>query len=277
MEHLLIVNADDYGLTPGVSAGIRRAALEGIVTSTTAMMNQPGAAGELPKAFSQCPALGIGVHLSLTVGRPLLPANQVPSLVDTNGCFFRQQAFIENLPRINPDEAAAEWNAQVEKFIQLTGKIPDHLDSLHHSSYFTPALFERFLTLAARLDCPIRFPYDTETSSPSEFLHGGPLDEQFLEIKQITAKFQPRRPQHFCIDFYDESATLPQLLEIIEQVAASPWQSWELMCHPAEVDVELRNISSYSDARANELLALTDPCLLPLLAQENIRLVSFPL
>jgi predicted glycoside hydrolase/deacetylase ChbG (UPF0249 family) len=72
MTHFLIANADDYALTPGVSKGIRLAFLQGIVTSTTVMMNQPYAAAELPGLLQQCPGLGSGVHLTLTVGQPLL-------------------------------------------------------------------------------------------------------------------------------------------------------------------------------------------------------------
>lgn len=275
MKHLLIVNADDYGLTPGVSAGIRRAALEGIVTSTTAMMNQPASAAELPKALADCPVLGIGVHLTLTVGRPLLQADNIRSLVDENGFFFRQQAFIERLPQIDPDEALAEWSAQVEQFIQMTGRKPDHLDSHHHSSYFTPALFERFLNLAARFDCPIRYPYNDDSTGASEFLHGNLPDGGLEEIIKLTAEFCPHRPQHFCANFYGETASLTFLQEIISQIAASPWQSWELMCHPAEVDAELRAISSYSDARTNELQALTNPRLLTLLEENDIQLVPY--
>ena len=75
----LIVNADDYGRTRGVSAGIREAHLHGIVTSTTAMMNFPGVQADLARACDDCPQLGLGVHLVLTAGRPLRPAENVPT------------------------------------------------------------------------------------------------------------------------------------------------------------------------------------------------------
>jgi len=105
MTTLLIVNADDYGLTSGVSQGIRRAFLEGILTSTTAMMNQPSVRIELPKALKQCFGLGLGVHLTLTAGAPLLPAEKISSLVNANGTFYTREAFIKRLAQIDPDEA----------------------------------------------------------------------------------------------------------------------------------------------------------------------------
>ncbi len=64
----LIVNADDYGLTPGVGLGTRQAHREGIVTTATAMMNMPYAAVELQRAHEEVPTLGLGVHLTLTAG-----------------------------------------------------------------------------------------------------------------------------------------------------------------------------------------------------------------
>src|ERR1700704_2262214 len=82
----LIVNADDYGFSPGVSAGIRTAHSGGIVTSTSVLIVAPGALADLRKAQSSCPDLGIGVHLALTGGwRPVLDAERVRSLTTRAG------------------------------------------------------------------------------------------------------------------------------------------------------------------------------------------------
>ena len=76
----LIVNADDYGRTPGVSRGIRQAHLRGIVTSTTAMMNMPAIEEDLQAALEETPELGLGVHLVLTCGAPLSPSGRVSTI-----------------------------------------------------------------------------------------------------------------------------------------------------------------------------------------------------
>ena len=86
-ENFLIVNADDYGLTREVSRGIRYAHQNGILTSTTAMMNVERAHEDLNLLVGETPELGIGVHLILTAGSPVLPKSEVPSLVDQNGKF----------------------------------------------------------------------------------------------------------------------------------------------------------------------------------------------
>lgn len=276
MSQKLIINADDYGHTPGVSEGIRRAHLQGIVTSTTAMMNRPASLVELPKALSLCPNLGLGVHLTLTTGQPLLPASQIPSLVDENGNFFNRETFIEHLSHINPDEAMAEWSAQVERFIQTTERSPDHLDSHHHSSYFTPALFERMLTLAAKLGCPIRKPFGEDSASAADYLPAGQPEKDFVAVQKLLARFKPTTTHAFCKDFYDESATLPRLIELIKQIAAAPSLStWELMCHPAVVDDELRLISYYNSQRGKELQVLCDTHARALLIELEVDLIPF--
>ncbi len=276
MKQRLIVNADDFGHTSGVSEGIRRAHVQGIVTSTTAMMNRPASLVELPKALARCPELGIGVHLVLTTGKPVLPAAQLPSLVDGAGNFLRREVLIQRLAQINPDEAAAEWHAQVELFIKVTGNKPDHLDSHHHASYFTPALLERMLALAAELGCPIRNPYGSSPASAADYLPGGQPESDFAGVKDLLARFRPKTPGQFISSFYAETASVTHLLELLRQIAAYPTpQIWELMCHPAVVDEGLRRISDYSDLRASELEALTDPRPAALLQELGIELGNF--
>ena len=97
----LIINADDLGLTPGVTRGIIKAHLNGIVTSTSAMMNSPHISQSLSAVNKEAPSLGLGVHLVLTWGKPLLPANAVPSLVDNQGNFFKFQQFTGLIPTLD--------------------------------------------------------------------------------------------------------------------------------------------------------------------------------
>ena len=88
MAAYLIVNADDFNLTEGVSRGILEAHRRGIVTSTTVMVNLPGL--EQSRSLArQAPRLGVGLHLNLTFGPPVLPAREVPSLVDDSSRFNR--------------------------------------------------------------------------------------------------------------------------------------------------------------------------------------------
>jgi len=267
----LILNADDYGRAASVSAGIRMAHREGIVTSTTAMMNMPGIEAELQTALAECPQLGLGVHLVLTAESPLLPPDQIPSIVSLSDgrAFPKLAAFIQNADRLNTSEAKAEWRAQIEKFVNIAGRAPTHLDSHHHTSYLTPPLFGAMLELAREVGCAIRLPI-AEGAELDEVVSGlPPLD--FLRPMLLAATDVPR-PDCFETRFYDEGATLAMLHNIIDSL---PDGVTEIMCHPGLPDEHLAAVSSYNRQRAAELAALTDPGLRDHLRSAGIELISY--
>jgi len=122
---VLIVNADDFGATPGVNRGILEAHAGGIVTSTSLMV-EGLAAREAAQASREAPALGIGLHVDL--GRtPPLDAAGVRRIL------LRQAALFE----------------------LLMGRKPTHLDS-HRNSHLHPAALPEFVELARRWGIPLR-------------------------------------------------------------------------------------------------------------------------
>lgn len=272
----LIVNADDYGHTSGVSEGIRQAHLHGIVTSTSVMMNRPSAPMELKKAAGFCPNLGIGIHLVLTTGSPLLPPDKVATLICKDGSFYKQNDFIGNITQIDIDQVSAEWYAQVEKFYKVNGHAPDHLDSHHHSSYFTPILFERMLRLAEEVNCPIRKPFGDDSADPSDYLPDELAKKSIAEFKSLPRYSHLRTTDKFIGDFYDDGATVEHLINIFEKISADPDnQSYELMCHPAVVDEELKLVSSYNIRRSTELNILMNDQIRRMLPEQGIILINY--
>lgn len=276
MSKRLIVNADDYGHTPGTCLGIRRAHLQGIVTSTSAMMNRPLAPAELTNAVRTCPDLGVGVHLVLTTGKPLLPAERVATIVDTDGRFLKLENFCANLGSMDIDQVWAEWNAQVEKFIRHYGKNPDHLDSHHHSSYFTPALFERMCRLAEQLHCAIRKPFGPDSTDAADYLPEPLVEVAMRNIEAYTAHPIPPTTDRFIGNFFDTGATKEHLLAILADIAADPiHETFELMCHPAAPDHELELISDYNIKRVEELAILQDNAIKESMRELDISLVNY--
>jgi predicted glycoside hydrolase/deacetylase ChbG (UPF0249 family) len=272
----LIVNADDYGHTPGTSAGIRLAHLQGIVTSTTVMMNRPDAEPALIKAMQECPRLGLGVHLVLTTGQPLLPSGNVPGLVDNQDNFRPLDALVGELDSLDLEQVEAEWTVQIKKFIAITGRSPDHLDSHHHVSYFTPGLFGLFTRLANRLGCPIRKPCSGEPEETAKYLPFDLRSRVFPGYLSLPSALIPRTTNHFLADFYAEKATCNHLHAIIEMIAGEPAeQTFELMCHPALPDAELERVSNYHLPRRAELEVLTDQGIMAAIQEKGIELITF--
>ena len=262
----LIINSDDYGRTPEISRGIREAHLRGVVTSTTCMMNISTTADDIAIGLKKSPNLGMGVHLVLTMGRPISAPESVPSIVDENGDFFKYTPLLEHRSSLNIDEVKKEWRAQIEAYIQASGKKPTHLDSHHHSSYFSPALFRAMLELAKEYGCPIRYPLLPNNDDSREF------SETTKHASDLLKEFNPRRPDAFFVNFYDDAATKENLLSIINSV---PEGTSEIMCHPGYVDDAFAKESVYNFQRERELKILTNPSVKETLDAQNIKLITF--
>ena len=271
MPKRLIINSDDYGRTPEVSRGIRESHLHGVVTSTTCMMNIPTSAADISIALKETPRLGLGVHLVLTADGPLVKREAVKSITDEKGNFFKLAVLIERIRQINIDEVKLEWQTQIEAFLQAAGKKPTHLDSHHHTSYFSPALFRAMLELAKEYDCGIRLPLvhggDDMAGLPPELI--GPIKEYG---PKLLKEFNPRRPDAFFASFYDGLATRDELRRIFNEMDEG---TFEIMCHPGYTDAVLLSASSYARQREIELEILTDPAIKQDIQANKIRLISF--
>jgi len=258
----LIVNADDLGLTPGVSDGIIAAHTQGIVTSTSALMNTAHIKSYLPHARHACPNLGIGVHLTLTEGQPILPKEKISTLVGGDGRFFKLNHEPERMRGINFDEVRAEWRAQIESFIAC-GFHPDHLDSHHHVSCFHLEVFKSMLDLAREFQLPVRYP-------PQVFIEhlGRESVDEWLQ------KYSVKTPADCITSFYgdDNLVSRENILGIIHSLGEG---MHELMCHPGYADRKLVENSSYSAPREMELEILTSFEVKTAVRDAGVRLIRF--
>ena len=246
-EKRLIVNADDLGRTPGINAGIFEAHTRGVLTSATLMVGYP-AAELAARELSDHPDLGVGLHVALTGGRPLLPPAAVPSLVDGEGRLAR---YPDRLGDVDPVEVLAEVRAQLERFRELTGREPTHLDS-HHHSHRLPAVCDVLITVAGDAGLPVR------NASP--------------EVAERLGAAGVATPDTFVESFFGAGANWRHLAQILGDLGPGVT---EIMCHPAHVDDELRRGSTYVDERQAELDALTHPETRQVLEAAGVRLVHF--
>lgn len=268
----LIVNADDYGRSANVSRGIRDSHTRGIVSSTTCMMNMATVVEDIHVALGEVPGLGLGVHLVLTAGQPLLPAQEVPTLIQPGGDFLKLEQLIAKRAQLDTAQVKAEWHAQIEKFVAAAGRKPTHLDSHHHTSYFTPELFGTMLELAKEYDTAIRLPVESEARDtmagiPAELFQ--PLAEQ---APRLLEQFRPRHPDAFFASFYDNLAIREELFRIFDSLSDG---TFEIMAHPGYSDPDLAAASGYAIQREHELAVLTAAETLAKLKKRNIELIHF--
>jgi len=243
----IVVNADDLGRTVGINDGIFEAHRHGLVTSATLMVGF-AAARDAAARLHRLPELGIGLHLTLSGARPTLPPERLPSLVDLEGRLPRRP---EGLAAVAPAEVLAEARRQLELFVELTGRLPTHLDS-HHHSHRQPVVLDAVVALAREHDLPVR--------RSSE------------EIAARLAAEGIATSDHFVERFFGENATFEVLLELLRQL---PPGTTEIMCHPGYPDDELRRESTYAEPRAREVEVLTDPRLLAAVRELGLRPVRF--
>lgn len=245
----LIVNADDFGRTPGVNAGVLEAHRRGIVTSATVMVLEKAAPRGIREAAERAPALSLGLHFALTGGaRPAPAARGLPTLAP-DGVFPRTRA--ELPPRIPEEEVRRELEAQIEVFQILARKPPSHLDSHHHCALH-PAVEPVFAAVARERRLPVRAASDAS--------------RQTLRAAGVCT------PDRFLEDFYGEKVSLGTLRSLLEGLPAG---TAELMCHPGHADDQLRRGSTYSLEREREVEVLCDPGIRELCRALGIALVGF--
>jgi chitin disaccharide deacetylase len=249
LARLLIVNADDFGRSAGVDDGILRAHREGIVTSTTLMTNAPSTphAAAIARAT---PALGVGVHLVLTYGRPLSNPARIRSLVRDDGSFWRPGELLAR--SIDRAEALTEYRAQFARARELIGREPTHVDT-HHWVHDHPALSWALSELARETGAAAR------AHTPEQ------RDE--YRAKGV------RTPDHFIREFqHPGHIALADLLALLSRLEDGVT---ELMCHPGEPDPELAATSAYARERPLELAVLTDPSVRSALERDRVALSTF--
>src|SRR5262245_38287108 len=283
----LIVNADDLGWTVGVNRGIAEAHRNGIVTSTSLLSNG-GAFADGVKTAKEIPGLGVGVHLNLSDGSPIAPAEQVRTLLREDDGFA---GGAENLllrlttRRLDIREVEKEWNAQIEK-VRAAGIRPTHLDG-HKHVQMLPGLFGIALRLAKRHGIEavrvsdeasqVRTALSDRNESKSIALKQG-VQARGLKLLARDARAMAERAgiataDYFCGIAQTGALTKAGVKKLLENL---PEGTTELMCHPGYADEELRkSVTRLQESRQTELEILTDKTVRKRVAELGIRLINY--
>jgi hopanoid biosynthesis associated protein HpnK len=147
----LIVNADDFGRTSSINEAVIRAHREGILTTTSLMVNEPAFEEAVTLARGH-PSLGVGLHLTLLCGHSALPPEKIPGLVNEQREFTNQPAAAGSsyfFHRRLREQLRAEIHAQFQKF-KATGLPLDHVNG-HLHMHLHPAVFDILMEDADRL------------------------------------------------------------------------------------------------------------------------------
>ena len=251
----LIVDADDFGISPGVNKGIIEAHTSGVVTSASLMVNLP-AAKEAAAMAQAYPGLEVGLHLNLTCGTPLTSAR---ALKRKQGDFLTPAILFSRLftSATARKQAAAEISAQVEAYLNL-GLPLSHLCG-HHHIHVHPMLAPVVAKLASMHGVPVRLPIEPRLPKPWQSRAVMALAIHGLALK-ASACFRHRaiaRPAYF-VGHLLRGRTF-STANVLSAVRAIPHGTSELMCHPGYGDSGLGRLTSLTAERVYELETLTDP------------------
>jgi predicted glycoside hydrolase/deacetylase ChbG (UPF0249 family) len=153
----VVVNADDLGVSPGATLGVLEAHNNGCVTSASLLVTTPYYRQAVDTCVKTCPALGIGLHFSLTLGRPASPPERVPLLIDATGRFRWTFTSLFRALAGRGDAALAaqieiELEAQLAR-LHADGIRPDHINGERHV-HRCPGVLEQVVAAAERHDVP---------------------------------------------------------------------------------------------------------------------------
>lgn len=270
-EKELIVCADDFGLTEGISEGIVNAYSEGIVTRTSIIANS--------KAFDHAVLLSkknqglkVGIHLTLVEEEPINEHNKIKSLMGQNGkLLINYKAFLVRyaLLKIDINEVYAEWESQIQKVLK-SGININHIDS-HQHLHMLPGIFKKTLELALKYKIKkVRMFYHDIADIGS--LKEGSL--AFLSSMNKRSLLNSGVSSSDYIWGLRQGGNMKEN-DILNFIANMKCGTTEMMCHPGYADESFH--SKYRHWNYNpdqELKSLTSKRVREKLKVNNIRLIS---
>lgn len=268
----LVINADDFGMTLPISRGILKACAAGTVRSLSVMTNSPdfeGAMNELG-AFHARP--DVGLHATLTWGRPVLSPKLLPTLVDDEGNFLsREKLLLRSLcGRVDPEEVYMEISAQFDRLSSHCAEI-NHINGHHHVHVF-PRVREAIERLARERGV-------RTIRAPREWLWS-PWRRAFVR-RGLMATLPASKPSFWRkrgfistdnFGGYSLSACEDLRQRWIETLEKIPHGTSEIMVHPGYAS---DNKDIYNEGREEEIKVLEDPAFARLAKAHGIEFASF--
>jgi predicted glycoside hydrolase/deacetylase ChbG (UPF0249 family) len=272
------VNADDLGMSPGITRAIFTGYEEGIVTSTS-LLATGTFFDEAIACLAEHPRLGVGVHLCLHEERPVLPPERIPSLVGEEGRLLPLSGVLRKalLGKLAADEVEAELAAQVSRALGA-GVAVDHLDSHCHLHAFPP-IARVVRRVAERFG--IRHVRRTEAPRWSDFAGAPPGRFAVSAAITVCSRLSRRalgptvRTTDRFLGLVHSGSGEPDWVEKAVR-RLEPGTSAELMVHPGDGSDPVGPSDDHGPAkRQKELAALTSPEVREAVRESGVELIPW--
>ncbi|MGO4572847.1 ChbG/HpnK family deacetylase [Microvirga sp. 2TAF3] len=274
----MVLCADDFGLSDGVSRGILDLAEQGRLSATGAMTNMPGWRRAAPELKPFIGRIGIGLHLNLTTGSPIQP---MPHLAP-GGEFPRLKELFSNAmrDRLSTDEIREEITRQIVAFEAVHEAPPDFIDG-HQHVHVLPAVRRALFSVLKERGWEGRLWLRDPSDRLSSILQRPISRNKALIVTALAAGFR-RSARAAGFDTNEGFSGFSPLdlsvaaTRVFEGALTSLGPRPVVMCHPGYIDDELRSLDPAIESRPEEVAYLQSDAFKDLLEERRITLVPSP-
>ena len=273
----MIVNADDFGRHVRINEAVEQGVEMGVLRSAT-LMAGAAAFEDAAERVRRLPKLGLGIHFTLVDGFPVLPPEEIPSLVDESGVFLPNYgAFSKHYAKggVRLAEVRAELAAQLKKF-EAAGLSLDHADS-HQHMHVLPGIIEIVIGLCREAKIPaLRAPFAPlfagKFGGVGQFVGRVGLALLAKNAASLARKAGLLVPDHFAGIVAGEAVDEAELLATLKSLREG---TTEIMMHPGTANEELVRDCGWQHDFEEELSAILSPKVANLAAEEGVEVVNF--
>lgn len=251
----LLIQSDDYGITRAQALGAIHGIRNGIIRNTGLFANMPWASECVEWIYPCLDQIAFGIDFNASTGPSVLGYDKVPALCHPDGSFLssRENRSLDtdenDHDHVNYEQIYAEFEAQLQRFIGLTGKLPDYF---HSHAYGTKTTFKAIDDLSRKHHRIHVLPYMESIGSPYIKTSWIKMGEPSLQITSDLKSFI----------LNDEAGILNKELAY-------------LVTHCGYCDSELMKLSSFNVLRMKDLEALTCDEVKGWIKENKIELITF--
>ncbi|MDP8920096.1 MAG: ChbG/HpnK family deacetylase [Pseudomonadota bacterium] len=272
--HSVVLCADDFGLSDGVSRGIVELAETGRLSATGAMTNMPGWRRAAPDLRALQDRIAVGLHLNLTTGSSLsamprfAPTGTFPALKELLAAALKRQ-----LPA---DEIDREIGCQLDAFVEVHGKPPAFVDG-HQHVHVLPVIRPALMRILKEKGYARRVWLRDPSDRAAAILHRPAGRSKALIVKALALGFaQSAHAAGFQTNegfsgFAPLDLSVPAV-RVFEEAFSRLGDHPVVMCHPGYVDDELQGLDPAVESRLEELNFLKSEAFPALLEERGIAL-----
>ena len=251
-----IVQSDDYGITRACALGAIEGIRNGVIRNTGFFTNMPWAEEVFEWIKPYLNDIAFGIDLNASTGPSILGYDKVPSLCHPDGSFLgsRENRALDTeengFDHVNYDEIYAEFDAQIQKFIEIVGRKPDYI---HGHAYGTKTTFKASTDLAQKYGCI----YTSAVNTLPEVTPGGMGWYAYGGGLEAQLKCDP----------------LGYIMDHAEEWLKKDYVY--LVCHCGYCDEEIFHLSSFNICRAVDLNCMISDTLKNWVKENNVELTNF--